>query len=97
NGRPLPAETRAYVAALLPMIGADAAPDRAMVALANPPVWAQAPLFIAQPVRASAADPEPGKRPLDDDPAAVAVHDVSAIVPLSAGLFVARTQAGDAR
>ena len=97
NGRPLPAETLAYVAALLPMIAAGVAADRAMVALADPPVWAQAPLFIAQPTRAPAADPVSGERRLEGDPAAAAVHDVSAIVPLSAGLFVARTQAGDAR
>jgi soluble lytic murein transglycosylase-like protein len=97
NGRPLPAETRAYVAALLPMIGAGVAADRAMVALADPLVWARAPIFIAPPAPASAADPVSGKRRLEGDPAAVAVHDVSAIVPISAGLFVARTQAGDAR
>ena len=97
NGRPLPAETRAYVAALLPMMDAGIAADRAMVALADPSVWAQAPLFIAPPARMSAVDPVSGKRRLDDGPAAAAVHDVSAIVPLSAGLFVARPQAGDSR
>ncbi|MFG1230422.1 lytic transglycosylase domain-containing protein [Xanthobacter wiegelii] len=97
NGRPLPAETLAYVAALLPMIAAGVAADRAMVALADPPVWARAPIFIAPPAPASAADPVSGKRRLERDPAAVAVHDVSAIVPLSAGLFVARPGQGDAR
>lgn len=97
NGRPLPAETLAYVAALLPMMGTGVAADRAMIALTDPPVWAGAPLFIAPPAHASAADPEPGKRRLEGDPAAAAVHDISAIVPLSTGLFVARSGNGDAR
>ncbi|MBZ9937024.1 lytic transglycosylase domain-containing protein [Mesorhizobium sp. BR1-1-16] len=97
NGRPLPAETRAYVAALLPLIAPGAIANPVIVAAVDPLVWARAPLFIAPPGRVSAADPASGKRRLEGDPAAAAVHDVSAIVPLSAGLFVARTLAGDAR
>ncbi|HWJ75896.1 MAG TPA: lytic transglycosylase domain-containing protein [Kaistia sp.] len=97
NGRPLPAETRAYVAALLPMIGRGVAADKEMVAVADPPIWTRAPLFITPPTRASAAKPATSGRRPDLDRGATDVRDVSAIVPLSAGLFVARPGNGDAR
>ncbi len=46
TGRPLPAETRAYVSAVLPLIGG-AAPTEAPEKRAEPPPdWREAPLFI---------------------------------------------------
>jgi soluble lytic murein transglycosylase-like protein len=49
-GRPLPAETRAYVAILAPLIGGDElAPTtrgNTVVATADPNAWRQAPLFV---------------------------------------------------
>ena len=48
-GRPLPAETRAYVAALAPVLG-DAAPsDAPSRQPAPPPDWRDAPLFVQRP------------------------------------------------
>jgi hypothetical protein len=44
TGRPLPTETRAYVAALAPLMGGEAI-DSIMVVSAAPPPWADAPLF----------------------------------------------------
>jgi hypothetical protein len=90
RGRPLPAETRAYVATVAPNLdgGSDVAP--VLIAAADPQPWTHAPLFIMQPSRAAAADPVPGERSPLDSQAAATVRDVSAIAPQSAGLFVAR-------
>lgn len=52
TGRPLPAETRAYLAALAPMTGTVRA-ARAGQALPAAPDWRQAPLFIARAADAS--------------------------------------------
>lgn len=49
-GRPLPAETRAYVATLAPLIGganlSPPAPGTVTVAAADPHAWRRAPLFV---------------------------------------------------
>ena len=90
RGRPLPAETRAYVATIAPNLDgrSDVAP--VLIAAADPLSWTHAPLFIVQPSRTAAADPVPGERSPLDAQAAAAMRDVSAIAPQSAGLFVAR-------
>src|SRR3546814_4891124 len=44
TGRPLPRETRAYLAILAPMVGGSQ-PGRAMIAPADPLAWTRAPLF----------------------------------------------------
>lgn len=49
TGRPLPAETRAYVAALAPILGGAAASDAPAPQAAPPPDWRDAPLFIVRP------------------------------------------------
>lgn len=96
-GRPLPAETRAYVALLAPFIDGSASTNPTAVAAIDRAAWTRAPLFIVQSGRTSAAASVPAERPADDVPAATAVRDVSAIVPQSNGLFVARTAAGEPR
>lgn len=71
-GRPLPLETRAYVAAIAPIIaGGDDAP--VMIAAADRFAWTRAPLFIVQPDRSTAAAQS---------------RDRSGITPRSDGLFV---------
>jgi hypothetical protein len=97
-GRPLPAETRAYVAAVLPSLsGGDLATPATIVAAADPQAWTRAPLFIAQPDRITAADPVQRGGAPDDAVTATPVRDASAILPQSAGLFVARDQTGKPR
>lgn len=96
-GRPLPAETRAYVATLAPQIGGGEITGPVAVAVADPLSWTRAPLFVAQAERTSVADPvQPGDRS-GDTPAATPVRDPSAIVPQSGGLFVARAETGEPR
>lgn len=49
TGRPLPAETRAYVAALAPVLGGAAPSDAPSRQPAPPPDWRDAPLFVQRP------------------------------------------------
>lgn len=97
-GRPLPAETRGYVAALFPLFGGgDLAAPATVVATADPQAWTRAPLFTAQPERMSTADPAQRDGTSDDTPTATPVRDVSAIVPQSTGLFATANRAGEPR
>lgn len=95
DGRRLPAETRAYVAALAPLVGSGTVGDVVLVAATDPQSWRRSPLFIGQSNRTSSADPVQQDGRTEDAPTASTVRDVSAIVPLSNGLFVARSGAGD--
>jgi membrane-bound lytic murein transglycosylase B len=52
TSRTLPAETRAYVAKLAPLLGADPHPDAKPAA---PSDWREAPLFVAEKGRAGAS------------------------------------------
>jgi hypothetical protein len=95
--RPLPAETVAYVAALVPFVGGDAIDGPVLLAAADPSSWTQAPLFITRSASAGPADRASAKPPPSDTPAVGAVHDLSAMAPQSAGLFVAVSTAGPKR
>ena len=91
SGRPLPAETRAYVATIAPVIDGGEIASPVMIAAVDALAWTRAPLFIAQRISTAAADPVPAERRSNDAPAATAVRDVSAIAPQSGGLFVTRS------
>jgi len=92
--RPLPPETIAYVAALVPFVGGDAIDGPVLPAAYDPSSWTQAPLFIVRSASAEPADRGTKKPPANDRPTVVAVRDVSAIAPQSGGLFVAISAAG---
>jgi len=96
-GRPLPAETRAYVATLAPLIGGGEINAPVAVAMADPLSWTRAPLFAAQAEHTSAADPVQPDNRSSDTPTTSPVRDVPAIAPQSGGLFVARAEAGGPR
>ena len=96
-GRPLPAETRAYVAALLPSFGAGDLPGAITVAAADPRAWTRAPLFIMRDERMTSVDPAQTEQQSGDAPAAAPMREASAIMPQSAGLFVARSVERDPR
>ena len=59
TGRTLPAETRAYIAALAPILDGAAATEPPSSAPPPPPDWREAPLFVMRPgdARAVAAPP----------------------------------------
>ena len=87
--RPLPAETDAYVAALVPLVESGAIAGPVRLAAAAPLSWTQAPLFI---MRSTGAEPavRTSTKPQQSDTLAVgAVNDLTAMAPQSAELFVA--------
>ena len=93
RGRPLPNETRSYVATVAPNL------DRGVTTIAaiDRFAWTRAPLFIAQPDRTSGSDPATAERTANDSKSTPVVHDVSDIVPQSVGLFVSRSSEGIVR
>lgn len=97
SGHPLPAETRAYVAAVAPVIDSASDQTDTVIAAADPLSWTRAPLFIAQAERRPVAGPASVGRSPGDASSASPVRDVSAITPQSGGLFVARADTGTMR
>lgn len=97
TGRQLPAETRAYVAALAPIIGGGDLSAPVTVATADPLAWTRAPLFIVQVDNSAGAV----QRQHGRDPAAPSAQesarDPVLPAPRSDGLFVARTDTAGPR
>lgn len=86
TGRPLPRETRAYLAILAPMVGGSHL-GRASTASTDPLAWMRAPLFAMRAEGTDAAPQAPAETPPDDEAAAQVVapeeHPDSLFVPLS--------------
>ncbi|QKC85526.1 lytic transglycosylase domain-containing protein [Mesorhizobium sp. NZP2077] len=93
-GRPLPAETRAYVAALAPLVGGRATTRPFAVTSVEAIPWKHGSLFVCQPSRQQAVASVLAERPPNDAGSEAPVRDVVAIAPLSAGPFVARSGEG---
>jgi hypothetical protein len=92
-GRPLPAETQAYLQRLVPVIGNDIAASSAVASLQP----SAAALFVVRSESSkTAARLQPGTPP-NRAPTAASVHNISAIVPQATGLFVARSDVGGPR
>jgi hypothetical protein len=93
RGRPLPNETRSYVATVAPNL------DRGVTTIAaiDRLAWTRAPLFIARPGRPSGSDTATAETTGNDSKSTPVVHDVSDIVPKSDGLFVSRLTGGIVR
>lgn len=79
TGRALPAETRAYIAALVPALGDSATSDAPARQAAPPPDWREAPLFVMQP---------------NDRRATVAMRGRTDTEAQDGGMFVARAGNG---
>jgi hypothetical protein len=94
GARSLPAETRAYVATLAPLVGGGDIAGPIIVATAEPLSWTRAPLFVARADATPAAGPVQSDGRSGDTADAVGARDVPAITPQSSGLFVARSSAG---
>jgi hypothetical protein len=96
-GRPLPAETRAYVTALVPSFGGGESPGSITVAVADPSAWTRAPLFVARSESGAASDPALIESGSADTTTTNPVRDIRANPPQSNGLFVARSDIGGPR
>jgi hypothetical protein len=102
TGRPLPAETRAYVAALAPVIGGNRI-DRGVFIAASPTTWSRAPLFAVVADSTSFANRPQSNGRLHTR----SVADLSGLEPShgrhphdrlsAASLFVARASSGPVR
>jgi len=95
TGRPLPAETRAYVSVLAPLIGGGSVDDALVVAVMERS-WTQAPLFAAR-VQNSPTHAQPSPAPQSEQSSiSETAKDWTALAPQSDGLFV-RTSARNPR
>lgn len=92
TGRPLPADTRAYVATLAPVVGA--APGNGDLAVADPQAWMRAPLFAVRGESASAAANAAHGSQSDRVSLHRANGDISTFGSSSDGLFVPVTVEG---
>lgn len=92
-GRPLPAETRAYLAALAPVVGGGEMADPVIAAAADPLSWTRAPLFIARSDRTFTAAPVQTAEGPDDAPAVPSQREATANEPPRDSLFVLRPNA----
>ncbi|WP_419247664.1 lytic transglycosylase domain-containing protein [Roseibium aggregatum] len=93
--RPLPAETRAYVAALAPALLGER-PSGTAITAARLLDWREAALFISRDNGASAIDPVSPHRTVGGAPSPVPAVPHARIAPQPEGLFVQR-KTGEAR
>lgn len=96
-GRPLPAETRAYVAALAPIVGGADLTGPIVVAAADPLAWTRAPLFVVQSAGNGPAAPVHSESAPGDTTAAAPERDQGSMASRTDGLFVARSVSGGPR
>ncbi|MGX9430718.1 MULTISPECIES: lytic transglycosylase domain-containing protein [Bradyrhizobium] len=93
SGRPLPAETHAYLQKLVPFIGGDIVGYGGVASL-RPSGGA---LFVVRSGSSTTAARLQSGRPTNRAPTAVSVNDISAIAPQTTGLFVPKSDAGGSR
>ncbi|WP_433951984.1 lytic transglycosylase domain-containing protein [Brevundimonas diminuta] len=97
TGRPLPAETRAYVATLAPIVGGGELAGPVVVAADDPLAWTRAPLFVVQSTGAGPAMPVQSESAPGDSTASAPARDQGPVASRTDGLFVARNVAGGPR
>ncbi|KQT27386.1 MULTISPECIES: lytic transglycosylase domain-containing protein [unclassified Bradyrhizobium] len=96
-GRPLPAETRAYVAALAPVVGGGDLTGPVVVAAADPLAWTRAPLFVVQSTGSGPAAPVQSESAPGDSTASAPARDQGPVASRTDGLFVPRNVPGGPR
>ncbi|MFE3839226.1 lytic transglycosylase domain-containing protein [Rhodobacteraceae bacterium PA1-206B] len=95
TGRALPAETRAYVAALAPVLGGAAASEPPSSPPPQPPDWREAPLFVMGSGDARAVAAPPPEVRSGNARATVPVRGPADAEPEPGGMFVARAGDGE--
>lgn len=97
TGRPLPAETRAYVDLLAPALGATVPPPGVPAAPSPPPDWREAPLFVPRSVDGrTVADRVTDKQP-DGTSASAPVQRNAEDQSHPKAIFVAQDDTGGTR
>ena len=96
-GRPLPAETRAYVATLAPIVGGGELAGPVVVAAADPLAWTRSPLFVVQSAGSGPAAPAQSEGAPGDSTASAPERDQGPVASRTDGLFVARNVPGGPR
>jgi soluble lytic murein transglycosylase-like protein len=94
TGRALPAETRAYVAALVPVLGGAAAPETS-VRRADPlPDWREAAIFVVRSADARPAGSRSDNARSDDSRSSVTARSSDPAATSDSPLVVARSSPG---
>ncbi len=96
-GRPLPAETRAYVAALAPVVRGGDLAGPVVVAAADPLAWTRAPLFVVQSAGSGPAASVQSESAPDATTASAPERDQGPVSSRTDGLFVTRNVPGGPR
>jgi hypothetical protein len=96
-GRPLPAETRAYVATLAPIVGGGELTGSVRVAASGPLAWTRAPLFVVQSAGNGPAATVQSESAPGDTTAAAPERDQGPVASRTDGLFVSRSVSGGPR
>lgn len=96
TGCPLPAETRAYVAALASALGGAVATETPQKQSAPPPDWRDAPLFVMRPSDTRSADSMQTIGTSGDARTTVPVRERHDAEPRDGSMFVARADDGGA-
>ena len=94
TGRPLPAETRAYVAALTSALGGAVATDTPQKQSAPPPDWRDASLFVMRPSDRQSDDPVQTIGTSGDARPTIPVRERRNAEPRDGSTFVARADDG---
>jgi soluble lytic murein transglycosylase-like protein len=90
--RALPAETRAYVATLAPLIGVEPLESSIAIPIADPLAWTRSPLFVVRANGSANAGPAQEQRIPGDDATTPGARDAASLSPRSSSLFVAQAR-----
>jgi soluble lytic murein transglycosylase-like protein len=88
--RALPAETRAYVATLAPLIGVEPLESSVVIPTADPLAWTRSPLFVVRAGGSANAAASQEQRGPGDNATTPRAPDAASLSPRSSGLFVAQ-------
>ena len=87
--RALPAETRAYVAMLAPLVGGEPLESTSAIPVVDRLAWTRSPLFVVRANGGANAGSSQEERARSDNVTTMRVHDAASLSPRSSGLFVA--------
>uniref|UniRef100_UPI003898F431 lytic transglycosylase domain-containing protein n=1 Tax=Kaistia defluvii TaxID=410841 RepID=UPI003898F431 len=95
TGRALPAETRAYVAALVPVLGGAAASEASVRRGDPPPDWRDAAIFVVRSADARPAASRSASERSDDSRSSVTARPTDPAATSDSPLVVARSAQGE--